>query len=56
MTSFIFARVIRAIVVLVFTVTIVFVILRLSGDRAKKAAKCGWITMCLSAANARRPR
>ena len=24
--------------------------------RAKKAAKCGWITMCLSAANARRPR
>ncbi|MCZ7451419.1 ABC transporter permease [Rhizobium rhizogenes] len=35
MTSFIFARVIRAIVVLVFTVTIVFVILRLSGDPAQ---------------------
>lgn len=25
-------------------------------EESEKAAKCGWITMCLSAANARRPR
>jgi peptide/nickel transport system permease protein len=36
MMAFIFARLIRAIVVLLFTVTLVFVVLRLSGDPAQQ--------------------
>lgn len=36
MTSFILARALRALVVLVFTVTLVFVVLRLSGDPAQQ--------------------
>ncbi|WCK69412.1 ABC transporter permease [Agrobacterium tumefaciens] len=36
MVAFIFARLIRAVIVLVFTVTLVFVVLRLSGDAAQQ--------------------
>lgn len=53
MTGFILARAVRAIIVLVFTVTVVFIVLRLSGDPAQQMLSDNASPEALAAFNAK---
>ena len=53
MIGFILARAVRAIIVLVFTVTVVFIVLRLSGDPAQQMLSDNASPEALAAFNAK---